>query len=59
VLVLALALAAVSPPSPPNWYGGRIYTSASVHVGMRPAVLVSAEELAAGVTVQVSWAGAL
>ncbi len=64
-LALALALAAQQPlgswaPSPtvnlPGWYGGRLLTTATLHVGVRPAAYVTSEgpEVAAGVTVQVS-----
>ena len=70
-LALALALAAQSPlgswaPSPtstlPPWAGGRVYTSRTVHVGIRPAAYVDNEargglEGGAGATVQVSWLG--
>lgn len=71
-LALALALAASSPlgswaPSPPSgapsWWGsaGRVYSSARIHAGVRPALYVTSEgrERAAGFTLQVSWSGAL
>lgn len=71
-LALALALAAQQPlgqwaPSPsvsgPPWLGGRILTTETVHVGVRPAAFVDGTpphlELGAGVTLQVSWLGVL
>jgi len=74
-LALALAMASAQPlgtwaPSPsvsgPSWLGGRVLTTSAIHVGVRPAFFADDEgaaphrlELGAGVTLQVSWAGAL
>jgi hypothetical protein len=57
VIALAVALALAGPPAPPPtldpqpW---RIVSAPSVHVGARPAVLVTPEEVGAGFTLQVS-----
>jgi hypothetical protein len=51
-LALSLALSTSPAPQPPSPW--RVYASASLHVGVRPVALVSRDELAAGVTVQVS-----
>jgi hypothetical protein len=56
-LVLAVAVGqGPGPPPAPSWFGGRVYTSSGVHVGLRPALLASSQgpEWAAGATVQVS-----
>jgi hypothetical protein len=52
-LALSLALSSSAPaaPSPPVW---RLVSTDSVHVGARPALHVSPEEGAIGVTIQVS-----
>lgn len=42
---------APSPMSPAPW---RLVTSPAVHVGVRPAALVSPEERAAAATIQVT-----
>jgi hypothetical protein len=47
------------PPEPvPAWItgSGRIYTTSTLHVGVRPAVYITNDgpELAAGVTIQVT-----
>jgi hypothetical protein len=41
------------PASPPLWWGGRVWSSPVLNVGVRPAVFVSAVEQAIGVTVQL------
>lgn len=57
VIALAVALAFAGPTAPPPaldpqpW---RLVSEAGVHVGARPAVLVSPEEVGAGFTLQVS-----
>jgi hypothetical protein len=51
-LALSLALSTSPAPQPPAPW--RVYVSTSLHVGVRPAALVSTGELAAGVTVQLS-----
>jgi hypothetical protein len=62
-MILAFVLTALPhltlPPEPvPAWIGGsgRVYTSATLHVGVRPAVYVTNDgpELAAGATVQIT-----
>lgn len=72
-LALALALASAQPlgawappPGGSSGWSGRIVDTPSLHVGARPAAFVddggSAPhrlELGAGVTLQVSWAGAI
>lgn len=51
-LALAIALgAAPPPPAPAPW---RVVATEDVHVGVRPAALVSTDELGIGVTVQVT-----
>jgi hypothetical protein len=54
VIALVLALQTLPPPPAPLPVG-RIYTSATLHVGVRPSVYVDLWETALGVTVQVSW----
>jgi hypothetical protein len=58
VLAVALVLALQGSPSAvaPPWYGwaGRVYTSARLHVGVRPAVLVDPDERAVGLTIQLT-----
>lgn len=49
---LALALGA-SPPAPPPT-PLRVVQTPFIHVGVRPAAIVSSEERGAGVTVQVT-----
>jgi len=49
---LWLALQARPAPTLP-WAGGRLYSSPRLNVGARPALLVTPEERAVGVTVQV------
>lgn len=59
-LAVALALQQPAPtaPVPPSWYGGRIYTSQGLHVGVRPAFDCSSEgDWAIGLTVQVTVRG--
>ena len=63
-LAFALALAAQQPaPATPAfalpWAGGRLYTSADVHVGLRPAFFADNEnnggwEVGVGATLQVT-----
>jgi hypothetical protein len=52
-LALAFAITTQGQSLPP-WYGGRVFTSAALHVGLRPAVLVAPDELALGFTMQVT-----
>lgn len=60
-------LMAISDPSmppvqpamkPPTWYGGRVFTSETLHVGVRPAVDIGRDgtgwSYGAGATVQVT-----
>ena len=54
-LALSVALAASQPP--PVAAPWRIYASDRVHVGVRPAALVSPDELAIGITLQISRKG--
>jgi len=60
-LALALALAASDPqpPPPPAWWGGRVLTTADVHLGVRPAAYLDAVdghvgEAAIGCTVRLA-----
>lgn len=52
-LALSLWLAAhhPAPPDPPVW---RLVDRPDLHVGVRPAAILSSEERGAGVTVQVT-----
>jgi hypothetical protein len=52
-LALALAVSAPPPPSPAVW---RLVDRPELHVGVRPAVLVTNDgpELAGGLTLQVT-----
>ena len=56
---LALQAAPLEPPAPPSPYfvGGSIYRSATLHVGARPAALVTSDgpERGLGATIQVTW----
>jgi hypothetical protein len=54
LLALALSLASPQPPTLPWGLVGRVYTSASLHVGIRPAIYLDSYEAALGVTVQVT-----
>lgn len=47
---LAIALSGLQ-----TYPAGRVYSSATLHVGIRPAVLISSEETAAGFTIQLSF----
>jgi hypothetical protein len=49
-LWLALQAGPARPPEPAPW---RVYTSEGVHVGVRPAMLLTPGERAVGLTVQV------
>lgn len=57
---LTLALAALSaPPSGQPWSptmqpAGRIVTTSHLHLGVRPAVAISPDEVAVGATVQLT-----
>ena len=62
-MILALILTALPhitmPSEPvPTWAGGsgRVYTSSTLHVGIRPAVYITNDgpELAAGATIQIT-----
>jgi hypothetical protein len=56
LIALLLALQSLPPaPLPPPSPAGRIYTSSTLHIGVRPAVYVDPWETATGVTVQISW----
>lgn len=57
--MLALVLALSGPPAPPAvtppaWYGGRLLSTPSLHVGLRPALFVGAGEVDVGLTLQIS-----
>jgi hypothetical protein len=55
--VIALLLTLSGPPQPsPPWYGsaGRIYTTSTVHVGVRPALFMAPAELDLGCTLQIT-----
>lgn len=53
--MIALLLALQGPPAPaPPWAGGRILSLTGLHVGARPALYMSPDEIAAGLTVQIS-----
>jgi hypothetical protein len=58
VLTLAFLLTlSTNPPiggPPPPWFGGRILTSSALHLGVRPAVYVDPQEVAVGMTVQLT-----
>lgn len=65
-LAFALSLGlAPGPQSPPWYHAWRLIERPELHVGARPAAFIDNEgehgrrELGAGVTVQVSWLGAL
>jgi len=49
-LWLALQAGPAAPPEPAPW---RVYASERLHVGVRPAMLMTPDESAVGVTVQV------
>jgi hypothetical protein len=52
-LSIALAMATTgSPPAPPTPW--RLVDVQTLHVGVRPAALVTRDEVAVGITVQVS-----
>lgn len=53
-LSLSLALALSGAPAPSGPAPWRLVTTPSLHVGLRPAVLVTPDEVAAGVTIQVT-----
>lgn len=44
------------PATPPPWYGtaGRIITTPTLHVGVRPAFFANHDEIAIGATVQIT-----
>ena len=50
-LAVSLAVLTSPPPSPPPW---RLLSTPSLHVGVRPAVDVSAEGWGAGATLQIT-----
>jgi len=56
--VIALILALSGPPAvqwAPIWRNvGRVYTSATTHVGIRAAIAVTPDEVDVGLTVQVT-----
>jgi hypothetical protein len=53
-LAAALWLAPPLPTPPPQAPFGRIWTTANVHVGVRPHFLATPDELGAGITLQLS-----
>lgn len=55
MIMLALALAGPpAPPAPPDPQPWRLVSEAGLHVGARPAALVSVDEVGVGLTIQVS-----
>jgi hypothetical protein len=54
MIAMLLAMSASPPPMP--WYGtaGRILTTPTLHLGIRPAVHVDRNEFAAGLTLQIT-----
>lgn len=55
-LALLLALRDPLPPAPPPpWYGGRVLSSSTLHIGVRPALDIDKSgDVAVGVTVQIT-----
>lgn len=55
MLPLVLTISAIPAASPP-WYGvaGRILTTPAVHIGLRPAVHIDRNEVAAAITLQLT-----
>jgi hypothetical protein len=59
MMTLALALALQGSPMPPLMptptMSGRIYTSKSLHVGLRPVWFSTDGDLVYGMTLQITW----
>jgi hypothetical protein len=53
---LVLALQSPMPAQSPPWYGtaGRIITTPTLHVGIRPAFFLDPDEISIGLTVQIT-----
>lgn len=61
LIAIAIGIGAphLPPPEPPTWAGGRVLTTPTLHVGVRPQAFVDNEddgrpEWGLGITVQVS-----
>jgi hypothetical protein len=55
--VIALLLTLSGPPQPsPPWYGsaGRVFTSATTHVGIRQSAFIARDEMDFAITVQLT-----
>ena len=54
IVALLVALQTPAPPPSSPWFGGRVWTSPSLHVGVRPSFYVDSGEVAGAITVQLS-----